>query len=102
MRNLGFQDVFKVSRIIKKMNLKPDDLQSINSQEAMGAAVIFKILENTGDAEEEITELIASLQGVSVDTVKDYDIEKTVEVFIEIANQPGIAGFLSTVGKLMK
>lgn len=101
MRSLKFTDVFTVSRILKKMNIKID-FQSIQSGDQLGIELILKFMEGIGDAEEEVTAFFADLKGVKTKEIKELDFEQSAELLKEFQELPGLKSFFMSVGKLMK
>ena len=101
MRNLLFKDAFTVSRILKKMHIRPD-IQDGITQEQLGADLVFKFVENIGDAEEEVTAFIADLKGMKPSELAGMDFEETAKLFEEFKEIKGLKSFFSQVGKLMK
>lgn len=101
MRALKLPDVFTVSRILKKMNIKPD-FKSIQSSDQLGIELILKFVEGIGDAEEEVTSFLADLKGMKVEEIKQLDFEQSAELLKEFQELPGLKSFFMSVGKLMK
>lgn len=101
MRQLKFKDTFTVSRILKKMKIKPDVKDGI-TQEEFGAAILFKFIENLGDAEEEVTAFLADLKGIKSEELSELDMDQFGEIIEEFKNLKGLQGFFMQVGKLMQ
>jgi hypothetical protein len=101
MRSLKLKDAFTVSRILKKMQIRPDISDGI-TQEQLGAEIIFKFIENIGDAEEEVIAFLADLKGMKPETLTELDFDEVVNILEEFKNLKGIQGFFQQVGKLMK
>lgn len=101
MRNLKLPDAFTVSRILKKMNIKPD-FKGIQTGEQLGIELILKFVEGIGDAEEEVIAFLADLKGMKVEDLKELDFEKSAELLKEFQEIPGLKSFFMSVGKLMK
>lgn len=101
MRSLKFTDVFTVSRILKKMQIKPN-FSADHTQESLGAEIIIKFFENLGDAEEEVTSFLADLKGMSKEDFQKLSFEESAKVLQEFKEMPGLKGFLDSVTKLMK
>lgn len=101
MRNLKLKDAFTVSRILKKMHIRPDLSDEI-TQEQLGADLIFKFVENIGEAEDEVTVFLADLLEIDVETLKEKDFDEMISIIEEFKNLKGIQGFFTQVGKLMK
>lgn len=108
MRSLKFSDVFAVIRIIKKAGLSRQirsifaDMDEETSEKELGAKFIFMCIENLGEAQEEITDFLASLNGVSKEEFEKLSLEEIVELLNDFFKQPGLKGFLLSVSKLMK
>ncbi|MCM3665509.1 hypothetical protein M3204_13915 [Mesobacillus subterraneus] len=101
MRNLKFKDAFAVSRILKKMHIRPD-VQDGMTQEQLGADLVFKFVENIGEAEEEVLEFLADLKGIKPDELAKMDFEEAAKMIEDFKNIKGLQSFFQQVGKLMK
>lgn len=101
MRNLVFKDTFTVSRILKKMNIRPNVVEGM-TQEQFGAEIFFKFIENIGDAEGEVLSFIADLKGMKPDELANLDFDQVATVIDEFKEMKGLKGFFTQVGKLMK
>lgn len=90
MRDLSFEDMFTISKIIKKMNIKNEIKVLImdakkdkkadgeNAAQSLGIDVALIFVENIGSAEREVYQLFASLIEKKVEEVKKM---KATEVF---------------------
>jgi replication fork clamp-binding protein CrfC len=101
MRNLVLKDAFAVSRILKKMQIRPE-VKEGTTQEQVGADLIFKFVENIGEAEEEVTALLADLKGVNPEELANMDFEEVANLIEDFKNLKGLQSFFQQVGKLMK
>lgn len=101
MRQLKLKDAFAVSRILKKMHIRPDVKDGM-TQEQLGADLLFKFVENIGEAEEEVLTLLADLKGVKADELAELDFEESAKLIEDFKNIKGLQGFFLQVGKLMK
>jgi hypothetical protein len=101
MRSLKLTDTFAVSRILKKMHIRPDVKEGM-SQEQLGADLLFKFIENIGEAEEEVTAFLADLNEISVEEFKKLDFDEGWKLLEEFKNLKGLKSFFMQVGKLMK
>lgn len=115
MRNLQFQDVFKVIRILKKAGLskqarimmikaaekQKDDKIAIDVKE-LGIDFIFTILENLGDAEDEVYSFFADLTRKEVDVIKKQELDEMVGMFESFLKIPNLNSFLPKVLSMMK
>jgi hypothetical protein len=101
MRELKLKDAFSVSRILKKMKIRPEVGEDISQQE-LGAQIMFKFVEGIGEAEEEVTTLLADLKGMKPDEMKELGLEESLKLIEEFKELKGLKGFFTQVGKLMK
>lgn len=111
MRNLKTSDLFTLSRIIKKMNIKEDikllakDITGLSNEEKKKAEQSMQIdltmlfAENIGSAEAEVYKLFADLTDQTVKDIKDMDLDKFIELIQEIFKQGNLGNFLSTALK---
>lgn len=100
MRNLELRDVFTLSRILKKMQLKIDTKGF--SAEELGNNLLFQFIENIGEAEKEVTEFLADLKGIDVERLRSSSIEEVFAMIDEFKELPGLNTFFTQVGKSMK
>ncbi|MEZ7173585.1 hypothetical protein [Sporosarcina sp. OR05] len=98
MRPLMTMDVFRMSKILKKMDLKLE-IKDGMTQEQVGAQVIQQIAENLHQAEEEVNGFLADLVGIEAKKFAKLPIEETLEIFTLFKGQKGIMNFLKLAGK---
>lgn len=101
MRNLKFSDAFKLSRIFKKLKIRPELIADM-SFEQVGFMGFLQIVEDLHVAEDEITEFLADLKGITKEEMSDLDFDSLIDTFTELKEKPGIKRFLSSVSTLMK
>lgn len=103
MRNLKTNDIFKMSRILTKLNLKPDlDLGEDEMwDEKLFVMIIQKIGENLHLAQNEVNDFLGDLCGMTGEDFGNLDIEKALEYIKEFKSLPGITGFFKTAGRWM-
>jgi hypothetical protein len=101
MRNLKLKDAFAVSRILKKMHIRPDIVEGMSEQQ-FGTELVMKFVENIGEAEEEVLAFIADLKGMEPDKLAELDFEEAATLIEDFKNLKGLQGFFTQVGKLMK
>lgn len=103
MRNLKLSDAGKVSKILKKVQLRVDGQGNIESPEALGASLFLLFLENYHIAEKDVAELMAELIGDEMTASKflELDLNDAVPYFEEIKKDPGLDRFFKLLGKLM-
>lgn len=98
MRPLKTADIFKMSKILKKMNLKLD-VDPKTTQEQLGVQFIQRIAENIYMAEEEINEFLGNLIGATEKEFSELPIEDTLQVIELFKQQKGLASFFKLAGK---
>jgi hypothetical protein len=106
-RKLITNDLFAVSRILKKMDLpiKLSDVEN-KSQDELGAELISSLLkgliENICMAQDEVNAFIGELIGLSGEEFGQLGIDDTFEIIKAFKNIPSIGSFLLKAGQLMK
>jgi hypothetical protein len=93
LRGLKTSDIFKMSKILKKMGLKID-ADKEKTQVQLGAEVILSIFENIHLAENEVNEFLADLCGMKTEEFSELPIEKTMEIIKEFKQIQGVLNFL--------
>ena len=101
MRKLKTSDIFKMSKILKKINLKLEDTKD-KSEKQVGMEFIKNVFENLYLAEQEVSEFLADLKGITLEEFNNLEISKTLEIIDEFKNQEGIAGFFKSAGQSTK
>jgi uncharacterized protein (UPF0261 family) len=120
MRNLQFQDIFKMIRILKKAGLSKqartvmlkaaekmtevkegEEKAAINPKD-LGMDFIFSIIENLGDAEDEVYVFFADLTGQSLEDIKKKELDELVGMINDFLQIPNLNSFFSKVFQLMK
>jgi len=115
IRGLLTQDLFTISKIIKKLNIRQElgallDDPEIKKQAAtkedkaqqqkyMGLQLGFMIVENMHQAERELSQLMADLAGIEPDIIPLLPIGKTIEIITGIFSQEGIVDFLKLAAR---
>lgn len=105
IRELKTSDIFKVSKILKRMNLKVNEIASENdtgkkSSTQVGIQIILTALENLHLAEKEVNEFLADLAGISSVEFAELPLQKTLEIIKEVKNISGITNFLRSADQL--
>jgi hypothetical protein len=98
LRNLKTADIFKMSKILKKMGLKVDAGEG-KTQQQVGAELILSVFENIHMAEAEVNEFLADLAGMKAAEFAELPIEQTMEIMAEFKQIPGLASFFKTAGR---
>lgn len=103
MRNLKTSDLFSLSRIIKKMNVKEDlrnlaqDVTGFTKEEkeklnkTLQIDLLMLFVENLGSAEQEIYKLLGDLQNKSTKEIEAMDLDKFMELMKELLAQESLA-----------
>lgn len=98
MRPLKTMDVFRMSKILKKMELKLD-IKDGMTQEQVGAQMIQQIAENLHQAEQEVNAFLSNLIGIKVEEFEELPIEDTIAILASFKDQKGVMSFLGQAGK---
>lgn len=98
MRPLKTTDIFKMSKILKKLNIKLDVSEKITQQE-MGVQMIQRVIENLHLAEDEVNGFLAELVSVEPKEFADLPIEDALKIISLFKEQKGLASFLSAATK---
>lgn len=98
LRNIKGSDIFIMSKILKKMKLKPE-VQPGMTQQQLGVDLFVLVLENLHLAQNEINEFMADLAGMTKEEFASLDIVDTMEVFAKFKEQKGVQVFLKLLGK---
>ena len=98
MRGLKTSDIYKMSRILKKMNLDlvADDT---TTQVQMGVQMIKKIGENLHMAEDEVNEFMGGMVGLSGEEFGNLPIEDTIQIMEQFKEQKGLTSFFKLAAK---
>lgn len=95
MRKLKASDIFAMSKILKKMDIKKHlKREEGQTNEEYGQNMFMTLLENIGEAEAEFNKFFGSLVNISEEEFGDLDIEGIFEIFEQFKEQDGISRFL--------
>ena len=92
IRELKTKDIFKMSKILKKLNLKLETEGKTQTQ--LGTELILAVVENLYIAESDVYEFLADLAGLKVEEFSELPIEETFKIIDEVKNIPFLASFL--------
>jgi hypothetical protein len=101
LRELKSKDVFKMSKILKKMNLKIN-ADEAKTQKQVGAELILSVFENLHLAEFEVNEFLADMAGIKIEEFEELPFEKTMEIVKEFKNIAGLSSFLKQANQSTK
>ena len=96
MRQLTTNDVFKMSRILKKINI---NLDSKGTDEEIGMKLLMQIAENAYLAQNEINEFFGDLVGMTGEEFGNLPIKESMAIMSEFKQLDGVADFFSLVGQ---
>jgi hypothetical protein len=99
MRQLTTNDVFKMSRILKKINI---NLDSKGTDEEIGMKLLVQIAENAHLAQTEINEFLGSLNNMTGEEFGNLPIKESMEIMKEFKQLDGIVDFFTLVGQSTK
>lgn len=105
MRKLGLQDVFALSRILDKLDLKLD-LQGFidearDSEDAIsyvGGQITLTLMRSLYKVDNEVYAWLASLTGQTEEDVKNLGIKDLQEIFTNIFSDEDIVDFFGSLG----
>jgi len=100
MRELKTSDIFKMSKILSKINIKIDVKDK--TQEQVGSEMILAVGENLHLAENEVNEFMSSMIGMGANEFADLPISKTIKYFEEFKKLEGISDFFKSASRLTK
>lgn len=96
MRQLTTNDVFKMSRILKKINI---NLDSNGTDEEVGIKLLMQVAENAYLAQNEINEFFGDLVGMTGEEFGNLPIKESMAIMSEFKQLDGVADFFSLVGQ---
>lgn len=105
MRNLKFEDVGKVSKILKKLQLRVDKDLNVQDEEALGASLFLKLAENYHSVQDDVASFMAGLledEEMTKEKFLNLELDEVYEYFIKLKEDKGLTRFLSIVSKTMK
>lgn len=107
MRKLETSDLFSLTRILKKMNIKDEikslvkDVTGLNDEEkkkaeqALQIELVWLFVENIGNAEKEIYKFLADLTGMKTEEIKHLEPNKFMALIEELFQQDSLGSFFS-------
>lgn len=111
LRKLNGNDIFKMSKILKKINinLKDININEIQSKEkniseiqmVAGAEILKIVLENLYLAQDEVNDFLGGLCGCPGEEFGEKDLDEIAEVMVEFKNMVKGSNFFQHVSKLM-
>ena len=108
MRGLKAKDIFPMSRLLTKMNIKEElkELLSSNANENKkiggvntGIDVVMLVIENIEYAEQEFYELISSVSESNAESVKEMPLGELIQILMQIFSDADFASFFKSAAK---
>jgi hypothetical protein len=111
MRNLKTRDLFSLSRIVKKMNIKEDikaltkditglsDKEKKKAQQGLNIELTLLFVEHFGDAEKEVCTLLGSLTDKTSEEIEELELEPLIEIVTELFKQESLEKLFTTALK---
>lgn len=111
MRSLKTSDLFALTRIIKKMDIKSDikaltkdisslsDEDKLKAKDALNIDLMLLFVENIGSAEKEIYKFLSDLSGVEAKEIENQSPIKTIDMIKSIFEDEEIGDFLKVALK---
>jgi hypothetical protein len=93
MRELNTKDIFKMSKIMKKMSLKINTDGDNKTQMQVGAELILSIFENLHLAETEVTEFLADMSEMPVEKFGELPVNEVAKAIKEFKTKIDIGSF---------
>ena len=106
LRKLKTTDIFKMSKILKKMNLKREiniktDGGQTKTQEQVGVELVISAFESIHLAENEVMEFMSDMAQITKEELEN-DFEKFFEIIKEFKSIPGLSNFFKQANQLTK
>lgn len=98
IRELKHADIYKLSKILKKMNLKTQ-VEDGASATAVGLTLFQSFAESLYLAEKEVNEWFGSLVGKTSEEMADAPLTLTIDILKQLKEVEGISNFLSQASK---
>ena len=96
MRQLKTNDVFLMSRILKKINI---NLDSKGTDEEIGLKLLMQVAENAYLAQSEINTFLGDLVGMTGEEFGNLPLKESMSIMNEFKQLDGVADFFSLVGQ---
>jgi hypothetical protein len=98
LRELKTSDIYKMSSILKKMNLKINASDG-KTQQQVGAELILSVFENLHMAENEVNEFLGNLSGMTAEEFSELPIEQTFKIINEFKKMKNITSFFKQASR---
>ena len=103
MRELKLKDIYKLSAIIDKMQVKADlnklmddAKKQPDAQAYIGGQMVMIIVSRLHMAQKEVSSFLADLTGKTVEQLEDLSIKEVAELFKELFSKNDMSGFFNS------
>lgn len=97
MRPLKTLDIYAMSKILKKLNVKLD-VNEKTTQQQLGVQMFQRVAENLHLADSEVNAFLAEMVGIKAKEFNELPIEDTLKIISLFKEQKGLASFLKLAG----
>lgn len=97
MRPLKTLDIYAMSKILKKLNVKLD-VNEKTTQQQLGVQMFQRVAENLHLADAEVNAFLGEMVGIKAKEFNDLPIEDTLKIISLFKEQKGLASFLKLAG----
>lgn len=109
MRDLKTSDIFKMSKIMNKIKLRDQigemfgNAKGLEGKEAeLGMTFIAMLFENMHLAENEISDFVGDIVGMTGQEFQDLPIKESIEIIKQLKERNDLADFFRQAGQLTK
>lgn len=104
MRELVFDDVYKMAEILKSIKIDVSDEELANSDNSMvrGVTIFKNVIGNSSTAKKEINEFLGSLFGISGDEFGKLPFIQSMKCIKQFKEIEGFEDFFNSVKDLAK
>jgi hypothetical protein len=99
MRQLLTDDIYTMSRILKKLGLEID---ADATDAEIGLDIIKKIAENLHFAQKDVNDFLGDLAGMTGEQFGKLPVKESLEIIKEFRKLDGVSDFFELVGHSMK
>ena len=103
MRELKLKDIYKLSSIIDKMQVKTDlnklldeSKKQPDAQAYLGGQMAMILVSKLHLAQKEVSSFLADLTGMTVEQLEDLNIKQFGELFKELFSKNDMSGFFNS------
>lgn len=98
LRELKTGDIFSMSKILKKMDIKVE-VQKGMTQEQVGFEIIKQVFSNLHMAEKEVADLLGDMVGITGREFQELSLNESMEIISQFKELDGIESFLKLANK---